>query len=133
MASTRRCCRPAAYPRRCRRRPTGRCCRRASRPETLPRFDPDVEAAVYFCCLEAIQNAGKHAGAGAHVTVSVDYVDGELRFAVRDDGAGFDPVAAGDGHGFTNMADRLGAFGGTLHVDSELDSGTTVEGRIPAA
>jgi len=101
--------------------------------ENLPRFDPDVEAAVYFCCLEAIQNAGKHAGEDARITVSVEHVDGELRFSVRDDGAGFDPVTAVSGQGFINMGDRLGAFGGTLNVQSEPGAGTTVEGRIPAS
>ena len=99
--------------------------------DELPRFDPDVEAAVYFCCLEAIQNAGKHAGAGAHITVTLGHGDGMLRFDVTDDGAGFDPIAVDGGHGFVNMEDRLGAFGGTLTVNSHLGSGTTVEGRVP--
>jgi signal transduction histidine kinase len=101
--------------------------------DELPRFDPDVEAAVYFCCLEAIQNAGKHAGPDAHITVTIGHEDGMLRFAVSDDGAGFDHAAAGAGHGFVNMEDRLGAFGGTLDLRSDLGVGTTVEGRIPAA
>jgi signal transduction histidine kinase len=98
------------------------------------RFAPDAEAAVYFCCLEAMQNAGKHAGEGARVTVSVDADDHILRFAVTDNGAGFD--ATSDvirGHGFVNMADRLGAIGGTLHVESTLGGGTTITGEIPLA
>ena len=99
----------------------------------LPRFDPDVEAAVYFCCLEAIQNAGKHAGADAQLTVSIGHADGVLTFAVHDDGAGFEPATVAGGHGFVNMEDRLGAFGGTLTVTSAPGEGTTVEGRIPAA
>jgi signal transduction histidine kinase len=98
----------------------------------LPRFDPDVEAAVYFCCLEAIQNAGKHAGPAAHITVTLGHGEGMLRFGVADDGAGFDPVAVDGGHGFVNMEDRLGAFGGTLEVRSEPGCGTTVEGRVPS-
>jgi signal transduction histidine kinase len=101
----------------------------------LPRFDPDVEAAVYFCCLEAIQNAGKHAGPAATITVSIGYDDGVLRFAVGDDGAGFDhaSVVAGQrGHGFVNMADRVGAIGGSLAVDSSPGAGATIGGTIPA-
>ncbi len=102
--------------------------------EELPRVDPDIEAAVYFCCLEAIQNAGKHAGDGAHVTVSIDHADGAFHFTVTDDGAGFDPatLAGGTGgHGFVNMEDRLGAFGGTVKVTSAPGGGTTVDGRVP--
>jgi signal transduction histidine kinase len=101
--------------------------------DELPRFDPDVEAAVYFCCLEAIQNAGKHAGPDAHLTVTIAHADGMLRFDVSDDGAGFDDAAVAAGHGFVNMEDRLGAFGGTLTVISRVGSGTTVEGRVPAS
>jgi signal transduction histidine kinase len=100
----------------------------------VPRVDPDIEAAVYFCCLEAIQNAGKHAGDGAQVTVTIDHTDGVLHFTVTDDGAGFDgAILAADsgGHGFVNMEDRLGAFGGTLKVTSAPGEGTSVEGRVP--
>lgn len=98
----------------------------------LGRFDPDVEAAVYFCCLEAIQNAGKHAGDGASISITVGHAAGELEFAVSDDGAGFDPTAVAGGHGFVNMTDRLGARGGTLTVTSAPGSGTTIAGRLPA-
>src|SRR6185437_1735175 len=74
------------------------------------RYQSDVEAAVYFCCLEAMQNAGKYAGEGAHLTVTVAATDDELTFEVADDGAGFDATdIVRKGHGFVNMADRLGA------------------------
>jgi signal transduction histidine kinase len=98
------------------------------------RFPPEVEAAVYFCCLEAMQNAGKHAGEGASITVHVYEAEGTLSFEVVDNGAGFD--AGGDavkGHGFVNMADRLGAIGGTLEVESAAGTGTTIRGSIPSA
>ena len=36
---------------------------------SLRRYPTEVEAAAYFCCLEALQNASKHAGEGAIVTV----------------------------------------------------------------
>jgi signal transduction histidine kinase len=97
----------------------------------IDRYGADREAAVYFCVLEALQNAGKHAGAAATATVRVWEADGELRFAVTDDGVGFDRGDAGSGHGFVNMADRLGAFGGTLDVRSAPGAGTTVAGALP--
>src|SRR3954470_3168656 len=76
------------------------------------RYPPDLEAAVYFCCLEAIQNAGKYAGGGARLTITVGDPDHVRRFDVVDNGAGFDTTGnAIKGHGFVNMADRLGAIG----------------------
>jgi signal transduction histidine kinase len=98
---------------------------------TAARFDRQVEAAVYFCCAEALQNAAKHAGADAHVTIDVRAADGMLTVIVHDDGPGFDVAAAVAGHGLTNMADRLGALGGTLAVTSDA-TGTTVTGTVPA-
>ena len=96
------------------------------------RFRPDVEAAVYFCCLEAMQNAGKHAGEGARLTVSVESDEHTLRFAVVDDGAGFDTSSdVIRGHGFVNMADRVGAIGGRICVDSTPGQGTSIRGEIP--
>jgi signal transduction histidine kinase len=98
----------------------------------LHRYPPDVEAAVYFCCLEALQNAGKHAGDGAKGTVRVWEERNELRFEVADDGAGFDAAGATvQGHGFVNMADRLGAIDGTLDVETAPGRGTRISGRIP--
>jgi signal transduction histidine kinase len=96
------------------------------------RYPPDIEACVYFCCLEAIQNAGKHAGAGAEILVQVDGTSEGLRFSVRDDGAGFS-AEDGAGHGFVNMRDRLGAVGGELGVESAPGAGATISGRLPAA
>ncbi len=101
--------------------------------EGLGRYPTPVEAAVYFCCLEAIQNARKHAGEGASVRVSIAEADGRLRFEVADDGAGFDVGGKGGGHGFVNMADRLGAIGGALDVVSEPGEGTRVRGWVPTA
>jgi signal transduction histidine kinase len=98
----------------------------------LHRYPPEMEAAVYFCCLEALQNAGKHAGPGACATVKVWEEPGALRFEVTDDGAGFDAGGAkSKGAGFVNMTDRVGAMGGTVQVDSAPGQGTTLSGRIP--
>ena len=88
------------------------------------RYDQPIEAAVYFCCLEALQNAGKHAGDGAHATINVSEDEGALLFVVADDGAGFDmATGAHRGHGFVNMADRVGAIGGTIVVDAAPGQG----------
>ena len=98
----------------------------------VERYQPDVEAAIYFCCLEAMQNAGKHAGEGARINVSVEECDGRLCFEVADSGAGFDATGPSvRGHGFINMADRVGAIGGTIAVESSPGKGTKVRGEIP--
>lgn len=102
--------------------------------ENVGRYPQQVEAAVYFCCLEALQNAGKHAGENASALVTVREVEGALLFEVADDGAGFDlSSGAQRGHGFVNMSDRVGAFGGSVTVDSAPGHGTKISGRIPLA
>ena len=97
------------------------------RPE---RAAEPVEVAVYFCCLEALQNVAKHAP-DARVTIGLATADGALFFTVADDGPGFDPATAARGAGLTNMADRLGAVGGTLRIRSSPGAGTEVSGRVP--
>ena len=99
--------------------------------EGIVRYTPEIEAAVYFCCLEALQNAGKYAGEGATATVRVWTEAGALLFDVIDTGAGFDASNRKMGAGFTNMSDRLGAIGGTLRVESAPGRGTKVGGTIP--
>ncbi|HEY7015809.1 MAG TPA: histidine kinase [Streptosporangiaceae bacterium] len=98
--------------------------------EGIGRYGPEIEAAVYFCCLEALQNAGKHAPQ-ARVEVRVWEDSGGLLFSVVDDGPGFDPVTARGGHGFVNMADRLGAIGGTVRWESQPGQGAQILGSIP--
>jgi signal transduction histidine kinase len=111
-------------------------CRRTVLPADLEatgigRYPPEVEAAVYFCCVEALQNAAKYAGDGAAAHVAVWEEGDDLSFEVRDDGRGFDPAGATPGAGLTNMGDRLGAVGGRLTVESEPGSGTRVRGAVP--
>jgi signal transduction histidine kinase len=101
----------------------------AVHPDGVGRYDSDVESAVYFCCLEALNNVAKYADA-AVVEIRLAVADGELRFEVIDDGRGFDPRETGFGTGLRGMADRLEAIGGTLHVRSDRGAGTTVSGRI---
>ena len=98
----------------------------------IGRYPADVEAAIYFCCMEALQNAGKHGGPGATATVRIREEEGAVLFEVADTGAGFDVSgAAGKGAGFVNMRDRVGAIGGTLEVHSAPGKGTTITGRLP--
>ena len=97
----------------------------------LGRYPAEAEAAVYFCCLEAIQNACKHAGDQARLDVRV-WADGPaLAFDVRDDGQGFQAGQPGLGAGFVNMQDRLCALGGSLRVESAPGQGTRVSGTVP--
>ena len=96
------------------------------------RYPPEVESALYFCVLEALQNALKHAVGVKRVVVFVDGgAGGELRFSVRDDGAGTDDGTISAGAGITNMHDRLEAIGGSAGVTSTPGRGTTVRGRVP--
>jgi len=99
--------------------------------QTARRFDPAIEAAIYFCCLEALQNAAKYAGPDATVTVRLRETPDHLVFEVIDDGAGFDPATVSESHGFVNMRDRLGAHDGELIVESAPGAGTTVRGELP--
>ena len=99
------------------------------RPDGVGRYSSEVESAVYFCCLEALQNAYKHAE-GAK-TISISLADGDsLRFEVSDDGAGFDVGATPAGAGLTNMRDRLAAIGGEVTVSSSSGGGTVVSGSV---
>ena len=98
--------------------------------ENVGRYPADIEAAVYFCCLEALQNAAKHASE-ATVEVRLWEESGGLLFSVKDDGPGFDVERAQRGHGFVNMSDRLGAIGGTVRWDSEPGHGALIRGSIP--
>jgi signal transduction histidine kinase len=100
-------------------------------PNTRRRYDPEVEATVYFCCLEALQNAGKHAGASARVSIRLYEEEDALLFEIADDGSGFDPALTTFGAGLTNMRDRLEAIGGDLRIDSDLGQGSRVLGTIP--
>jgi signal transduction histidine kinase len=93
------------------------------------RYPQEVEAAVYFCALEALQNLAKYAGASRGF-VHLSHEDGLLRFQVQDDGKGFDPTTTRFGTGLQGMADRLEALGGELAVRSSPSSGTTVSGRV---
>ena len=96
----------------------------------IGRYDEGIEAAVYFCALEALQNVAKYAQASS-ACVRLVGEDGRLRFEVADDGLGFDPATTRSGLGLQGMADRIDAIGGTLEVRSAPGEGTTIVGDIP--
>jgi signal transduction histidine kinase len=97
----------------------------------IGRYPPEVESAVYYCCLEAIQNATKHAGPGAGIAVQLHESGAELHFEVRDDGPGFDPAAPHDGVGLRNMRDRLDALHGRLEITAAPGRGSVIVGTVP--
>jgi signal transduction histidine kinase len=99
-------------------------------PDGVGRYPEETEAAVYFSCLEALQNVAKYAEA-RHATVRLSQADGVLTFEVTDDGRGFDPDAAERGSGLQGIADRLAALGGILTVRSAPGEGATIAGSLP--
>jgi signal transduction histidine kinase len=98
------------------------------------RFNAGAEAAVYFCCLEALQNVAKHGGAGVRVDICLrSNTEGGLEFEVVDDGVGFEPTLVAVARGITGMRDRLAAIGGEVKISSAPGTGTRVSGRLPTA
>jgi signal transduction histidine kinase len=95
----------------------------------IGRYPQDIEAAIYFCVLEALQNVQKYAGA-TNAVVRLDDGNGRLTFEVEDDGKGFDTEHAKKGSGLTNMADRIDALGGTIEIRSTPGL-TSIRGKLP--
>jgi signal transduction histidine kinase len=95
------------------------------------RYLPAIEATAYFCCLEALQNAAKHAQASS-TRVTVVGTGTTLEISVEDDGRGFDPGAGRTGAGLTNIRERVESVGGTLTVSSVPDLGTRIHAVLPA-
>jgi signal transduction histidine kinase len=93
--------------------------------------EPHIERAVYLCCLESIQNAAKHAGPGATVTVRLHCEADELRFSVEDTGCGFDPHTVTPGAGIASLHDRADTVGGSIELVTAPGRGTTVAGAVP--
>jgi signal transduction histidine kinase len=98
--------------------------------ENVARYPQQVEAAVYFCALEALNNVVKYSGASS-AEVRLAQSNGALTFEVSDDGAGFDTDRTSYGTGLRGMADRIEVIGGVLEVRSAPGRGTSITGRIP--
>jgi len=99
--------------------------------EGIGRCAPTIEAAIYFCALEAIQNAIKHAGPNARVTVTLARRSGAIEFGIVDDGIGMETQPSSDGAGLVSMRDRIGAVGGEVEILSSPHAGTRVRGTVP--
>ena len=97
----------------------------------LPRYAAEIENAVYFCCLEAVQNASKHAGHAAAVRITLAERAGSVYFDVQDDGVGFDPAAVPAGGGLTNLRDRVAAVRGRVTIESAPGRGTRISATVP--
>jgi signal transduction histidine kinase len=95
------------------------------------RYPTELEAAVYFCCVEALQNTAKHAGEDARAQITLAERDNVLHLEVSDDGRGFAACAASPTAGLQNMTDRIGALGGILTIQSTPGSGTTIVATVP--
>ncbi|MGB7962706.1 MAG: ATP-binding protein [Propionicimonas sp.] len=95
----------------------------------LRRNRVEVEAAINFVCQEALQNAAKHGGPGANVTIEVQDHGAALRFSIDDHGVGSSHV--GSGQGVANMHDRITEVGGEVVLDSAPGIGVTVHGQVP--
>jgi signal transduction histidine kinase len=98
---------------------------------TVGRHAPEIEAAVYYSCLEGLQNALKHAGSSARVWIHLEESEGALSFEVGDDGAGSATPPHGDGHGISNVRDHLAAIGGQVEFRSDPGRGTILAGIVP--
>jgi signal transduction histidine kinase len=101
--------------------------------EDVGRQAPTIEEAIYFCAREAIQNAAKHAGTGAQVTVSLKRREGGLELEVIDDGPGFGSGRQADGYGLASMHDRIAAVGGEFETISAAGQGARVRAIVPTA
>jgi signal transduction histidine kinase len=97
------------------------------------RYPEEIEVAVYFCCLEALQNVIKHAGSNASASIGLSESGPLLRFEIKDSGVGFDSDGMPPGAGLANMRDRIEAVGGHFEVFSRKGHGTTVRGSVPVA
>jgi signal transduction histidine kinase len=104
----------------------------AVRMDGLGRLPEAFETTIYFCVLEGLQNAVKHAGPEASVTIDVGRRDGAVTFTVSDDGVGFEPDAVKAGEGLANIGHRLDTAGGTLEIDSRPGEGTRITGVLHA-
>src|SRR6187402_1443585 len=95
------------------------------------RYAPRIERGIYYCCMEALQNAVKHAGPTAIVRIRLVGEPKHISFSVDDSGVGFDPARVEPGIGLVSLADRVDVLGGNLTIDSYPGLGTRIHGEVP--
>ncbi len=94
------------------------------------RFDPTLEATVYYVAAESITNAVKHAQAST-VAVRGGLRGDAIELEISDDGVGgADPCR---GTGMIGLKDRVDTLGGTISFASPAGAGTTIRVRLPAS
>jgi signal transduction histidine kinase len=96
------------------------------------RFPDGLETAIWFCCLEAVNNARKYAP-GAPIRLTLSCGEDRLDFGVHDDGPGWDMAAntGVQGRGLRNVKARVRAAGGLVRVRSRPGVGTRIDGWVP--
>ena len=100
--------------------------------EDIGRIDPAVERAVYFSCVEALQNVAKHAGPGAVACLRLCQRGEDIQFSIEDTGQATPAASApGAGQGLRNISERLRAVGGRMDIAAGSASGMTVSGAVP--
>jgi signal transduction histidine kinase len=113
----------------------GSLCRRSTVParvegDIAANLDRDTQAAIYFFCAEALQNANKHAGPDAEVTVTFGDRADAVEVVVSDTGRGFSPADKARSRGILNMVDRIEAIDGTLTIRSAPGSGASLRAVV---
>ena len=97
----------------------------------LSEYPAEIATAVYFCCVEALQNVAKHATGATEAHIVLAETESTLHFSISDNGPGFNTDRTRLGAGLINMRDRLSVVGGKLTVKSTPGHGTLISGRIP--
>ncbi len=93
-----------------------------------------VELSAYRIVQEALTNALKHAGPGAHASVELTRARTAVTITVEDDGRGVvsDATQAGSGHGLAGMRERVTALGGTIEIGPRPGGGYRVRAILPS-
>jgi len=99
-------------------------------PDPAHRFDPQAEATIYFCAIQALANAGTYAS-GSNVRVQLHAEPSNVVFSITDDGPGVDPQRLRGGADIRVMGDRVEALGGKFAATAALGEGTTISGSVP--